>query len=47
MAEGRSNAASAAAAYLSESAISKHIKSIFSKLRPSDETLTHRRMASY
>jgi DNA-binding NarL/FixJ family response regulator len=44
MAQGKNNAAIAAALVLSERAVEKHINSIFSKLNLSEETDTHRRV---
>lgn len=47
MAEGQANAAIAAALFLSESAVSKHINAIFAKLGlAADETAVHRRVAA-
>lgn len=47
MAEGRSNASIADVLFISQSAVEKHINSIFSKLAlSSDETDTHRRVAA-
>lgn len=47
MAEGRSNAAIAETLYISNSAVEKHINSIFAKLALSqDESETHRRVAA-
>ena len=47
MAEGRSNAAIAEALFVSNSAVEKHINSIFAKLALSqDESETHRRVAA-
>jgi DNA-binding NarL/FixJ family response regulator len=44
MAQGKNNAAIAAALVLSERAVEKHINSIFSKLNLSEEVDTHRRV---
>jgi DNA-binding NarL/FixJ family response regulator len=44
MAEGRSNRAIAAQAYLSERAVERHVTSIFDKLRLPPSTHTHRRV---
>lgn len=44
IAQGRNNAAVAAALYLSERAVEKHISSLFSKLGLSEEPDTHRRV---
>ncbi len=46
MAEGRTNAGIAGLLYLSESAVEKHVGSIFSKLGVSEETQVHRRVAA-
>lgn len=46
MAAGRTNAAIAASLFLSESAVSKHINAIFSKLGLTSESQTHRRVAA-
>jgi DNA-binding NarL/FixJ family response regulator len=46
MAQGRTNSAIAAELYLSESAVSKHINAIFTKLGLSEEAVTHRRVAA-
>ena len=46
MAQGKSNAAVAAALVLSERAVEKHIKSIFSKLHLSEERDVNRRVAA-
>jgi DNA-binding NarL/FixJ family response regulator len=46
MAQGRTNAAIAAALHLSESSIEKYATSIFAKLHLSDEPQTHRRVAA-
>lgn len=46
MAEGRTNAGIAETLYLSESAVSKHVNSIFSKLGLSEEAKVHRRVAA-
>jgi DNA-binding NarL/FixJ family response regulator len=46
MAEGRTNGAIASSLFLSESAVSKHINSIFTKFGLSEETTTHRRVAA-
>lgn len=46
MAQGRTNAGIAAALHLSQSAIEKHIKSIFIKLGLGDEPQTHRRVSA-
>lgn len=46
MAQGRANAAIADALSLSESAVGKHVNSIFSKLGLSGETQQHRRVAA-
>jgi DNA-binding NarL/FixJ family response regulator len=46
MAQGRTNAAIADALHLSQSAIEKHINAIFTKLRLTEETQTHRRVAA-
>ena len=43
-AEGRSNRAIAATAYLSERAVERHVTSIFDKLRLPQSTRTHRRV---
>ncbi len=44
MAEGRSNRAIAAQAYLSERAVERHVTSIFDKLRLPPSSRTHRRV---
>ena len=44
MAQGRNNAAVAAALGLSERAVEKHINSVFSKLGLSEEPDVHRRV---
>ncbi len=44
MAQGRNNAAIAAALVLSERAVEKHISSIFSKLNLTEEREVHRRV---
>ncbi len=44
MAQGRNNAGIAAALFLSERAVEKHINSLFSKLGLSEEPDTHRRV---
>ena len=44
MAQGKNNAAIAAALVLSERAVEKHINSIFSKLDLTEEPDTHRRV---
>lgn len=44
MAEGRSNRAIAAQAYLSERAVERHVTSIFDKLRLPPSSSTHRRV---
>ena len=44
MAQGRNNAAVAAALGLSERAVEKHINSVFAKLALSEEPDTHRRV---
>ena len=44
MAEGRSNRAIAAIAYLSERAVERHVTSIFDKLRLPQTRRTHRRV---
>jgi DNA-binding NarL/FixJ family response regulator len=44
MAQGKNNAAVAAALVLSERAVEKHINSIFFKLGLSEETDVHRRV---
>lgn len=44
IAQGRNNAAVAAALYLSERAVEKHISSLFSKLGLSEDIDTHRRV---
>ena len=44
MAQGRNNAAIAAALGLSERAVEKHINSVFSKLGLSEEPDVHRRV---
>ena len=46
MAEGRTNAGIAAALFLSESAVSKHVNSIFAKLGLAGDARTHRRVAA-
>lgn len=46
MAEGRTNAAIAAALFLSESTVEKHVNSIFSKLGLTEREATHRRVAA-
>ena len=46
MAQGRANAAIAQALSLSESAVGKHVNSIFSKLGLTGETQQHRRVAA-
>jgi DNA-binding NarL/FixJ family response regulator len=46
MAEGRSNGGIAAALYLSESSVEKHVGSIFGKLGLQPEPATHRRVAA-
>ena len=46
MAQGKANAAIARALFLSESAIEKHINSIFSKLGLSEEPEVHRRVSA-
>jgi DNA-binding NarL/FixJ family response regulator len=46
MAEGRANARIAAALFLSESAVSKHVNSIFAKLGLNEEPQLHRRVAA-
>jgi DNA-binding NarL/FixJ family response regulator len=46
MAQGRANAAIADALSMSESAVGKHVNSIFSKLGLSGETQRHRRVAA-
>ncbi len=46
MAQGKTNAAIAEALVLSESAIEKHVNSIFSKLNLSEEHQVHRRVAA-
>ena len=46
MAQGRANAAIAATLNLSESAVGKHVNSIFSKLGLSSETQRHRRVTA-
>jgi DNA-binding NarL/FixJ family response regulator len=46
MAQGRNNAGMAKQLHLSESAVEKHINSIFSKLGLSEETEVHRRVAA-
>ena len=44
LAQGRNNAAIAAALFLTERAVEKHINSIFSKLQLSEERDIHRRV---
>ena len=44
MAQGRNNAGIAAALFLSERAVEKHINSLFSKLGLSEEVDVHRRV---
>lgn len=46
MAEGRTNAGIAGQLFLSESAVEKHVGSIFSKLGVGEETQVHRRVAA-
>lgn len=46
MAEGRTNAGIAETLYLSESAVSKHVNSIFAKLGLREEAQVHRRVAA-
>ncbi len=46
MAQGKTNGVIARELFLSESAISKHINAIFSKLGLTEETETHRRVAA-
>jgi DNA-binding NarL/FixJ family response regulator len=46
MAQGRANAAIADALSLSESAVGKHVNSVFSKLGLTGETQQHRRVAA-
>lgn len=46
MAQGKSNAAIAESLFLSESAVEKHVSSIFSKLGLSEERHVHRRVAA-
>jgi len=46
MAQGKANAGIAQALYLSESAIEKHVNSIFAKLGLSQEPQLHRRVAA-
>lgn len=46
MAEGRTNAAIGAALFLSESAVSKHVNAIFTKLGLNEEPQLHRRVAA-
>jgi DNA-binding NarL/FixJ family response regulator len=46
MAQGKTNAAIAAALVLSESAVEKHVNAIFSKLGLSEEPQVHRRVAA-
>jgi DNA-binding NarL/FixJ family response regulator len=46
MAEGRSNGGIAATLFLSESAVEKHVGSIFGKLGLQPEPATHRRVAA-
>lgn len=46
MAQGRSNAGIGASLFLSESAIEKHVRSIFDKLGLSSEPSVHRRVAA-
>lgn len=46
MAQGRTNAAIAAALYLSESSVEKYATAIFGKLGLADEPQTHRRVAA-
>lgn len=46
MAEGRNNGSIAATLSLSESAVSKHVNSIFAKLGLGEEAQVHRRVAA-
>ena len=46
MAQGKANAGAAQALFLSESAIEKHVNSIFGKLGLSQEPQLHRRVAA-